>query len=57
MIDFHAQFVDLLDFLGDRVRDVYVDAGGLLANQRLAGDLKQDAAESRRGLIGLITHL
>src|SRR5439155_14366797 len=43
--------------LGDRVRDVYVNAGGLLANQRLAGDLQKDAAEGRRRFVRLITHL
>ena len=44
--DLDAEFVDLLDLFGDGSRDVYVDAGGLLTNQRLAGNLQEYAAKS-----------
>jgi hypothetical protein len=47
----------LFDFFGNRMRDVYVDPGGLFANQRLAGDLKKHALESGRRFVGLVTHL
>ncbi len=42
--DLNSEIMHLLDFVGHRQRHVHVDTEGLLAHQRLSGNLQQHTA-------------